>query len=146
MSFAKAPLWRPGRNSKVPGISPASSDLVRSETGPSAEFEKHGAAAVNLELRAQQILYRECDGEANQDLLREGFVLVARLRDEDKGTRPSDASYDSPADSLESFLLSELAREKFEASMKYVRGMADKLHRTMSFLSIAESLRNSGMN
>jgi hypothetical protein len=91
-------------------------------------------------------LYRDCDGEANQDLLREGFLLVDQLRHENQIPRSTNAPIESQADAFEVFLLSELARENFEASMKYVRGMQDKNLRIMSFLKIAESLRESGMN
>jgi hypothetical protein len=88
--------------------------------------------------------YRHCDGEADAGLLRDGFVLVARMRDESEETAPGGAGGGGMADELEATLVSELARMDFDSAMRYARSMEKKPLRLAALLRIVQSLREWG--
>jgi hypothetical protein len=46
-----------------------------------------------------------------------------------------------PADQLEGFLISELARDSFEAAIKYVRSMPEDTLKLTCLVQIAQALR-----
>lgn len=88
--------------------------------------------------------YRNCDGEADAGLLRDGFVLVARMRDDSDGAGLGKTGINSMADDLEAILVTELARIDFDSAMRYVRSMEEKPRRLAVILRIVQSLREWG--
>jgi hypothetical protein len=72
---------------------------------------------------------RRCDGEVDPDLIKEGFALVAQIRDEEadqeKQAGPRSGSVRSAADRLERALISELAIDDFERAIRYVHTMPE---------------------
>ncbi len=85
--------------------------------------------------------YRSCDGEVGSDLLRDGFVLVARMRDEARDSDGGESKRDEEADRLETFLLTELSRQDFDSSMRYIRTMKDKALKLNAILDIVQAIR-----
>ena len=88
--------------------------------------------------------YRECDGEADAGLLRDGFHLVARMREESDGAAPGESGSRYMADELEATLISELTRIDFDSAMRYVRSMPEKPPRLAALLRVVQSLREWG--
>ncbi len=101
-------------------------------------------ASGRAQMFAQMLrLSRRCDGEVDPEILKQGFVLVAEIRDDEKDQtkdirRPPGRS---GADMLERSLISELAIDNFEAAMKYVRTLPDEQVRLTILLAIVESCR-----
>jgi hypothetical protein len=90
--------------------------------------------------------YRNCDGEADAGLLRDGFALVARMRDESDRATPGESGSQYMANDLEATLVSELARIDFGSAMPYVRSMPEKPLRLAVLLRVVQSLREWGYN
>jgi hypothetical protein len=94
----------------------------------------------------QQLLRttRRCEGEISSELFKQGFALVARLRDENTTRAKPEGTPrrgGSPGDMLERALLSELAIDDFEAAEKYVKTMPEGQERVSGFLALLESCR-----
>jgi len=83
--------------------------------------------------------YRQVEGEADVEVLRDGFILADRMRREQDqrnstpvsgivgiyGPRVVMPGGMSQADQLEAFLVSELARDNFESAIRFIRAMPD---------------------
>ncbi len=86
---------------------------------------------------------RRCDGEVDPEILKQGFLLVADLREEEKdqvkavGRVPGR----SGADMLERALISQLAIDDFQSAIRYVRTMPDEQARLSTLLAVAEACR-----
>jgi hypothetical protein len=85
--------------------------------------------------------YRICDGEADAGLLRDGFALVSRIRQEGDSAAQGESEGGEAADELEGTLVSELAWIDFDSAMRYVRSIQEKPLRLAALLRIAQSLR-----
>jgi hypothetical protein len=73
--------------------------------------------------------WRQCDGEVDSGLLKEGFIIADDLREETRRaeteTEPPGGPRWSPADSLEAMVLAELSRTSFDLAMRHVRTLPD---------------------
>ncbi len=102
-------------------------------------LQKRCAAFENL-VRA----YSNLDGEVSPNLLREGFVLADRLREQEKtpevGMPMMVRMGSGSADRLENFLLGQAARQSLQSALDFVRGMSDDGHKVAALLQIAQSL------
>ncbi len=101
-------------------------------------------ASSRAQMFAQMLrISRRCDGEVDPEIFKQGFLLVAEIRDEEKDQAKNVARPPgrSGADMLERALISELAIDNFEAAMKYVRAMPDEQVRLTTLLAIAETCR-----
>jgi hypothetical protein len=91
-------------------------------------------------------LSRQTDGEVEPKLLREGFIVAAQLRDEEKGNNSAPVQrtkMDSMADQLEMMLVSQLAIDDFPTAIRFVRSMPDDVVKYYTLMSVLQSLRNS---
>jgi hypothetical protein len=73
------------------------------------------------------------------ELYKQGFALVAQIRDEETSQAKQDARAPrgrSAADKLESALISELAIDDFDRALKYVRGMTEGQERMSGLLAL----------
>ncbi len=94
--------------------------------------------------------YRQLDGEVDQGLLRNGFVLADQLRQEQSEkydtpdqTNPMRQPGSAPADQLEAFLVAEVARDSFEDAINYARSMKNDAFKLMCLIQIAQALSQS---
>ncbi len=85
---------------------------------------------------------RQCEGEVDSSLIKEGFVLADELREKekDRGGPPARPGH-SAADQLEATLLSELARDNFDAAIRYVRSMSEDQQKLGALMRILQSCR-----
>jgi hypothetical protein len=82
---------------------------------------------------------RQCEGEVDPGLIKEGFVLADELRrSEEDGSIGSRV----PADYFEAFLISELSRDDFDSAIKYVRSMPDESMQLTALLQIIQACAN----
>ncbi len=103
-----------------------------------------------LQKRAESVIslvsaYSFCEGEADEGLLREGFLLADQLREEERQKASSGApsgERSSLADRLESHLVVELAGDNFDSAMKFVRSMPDDNQKLTTLMGIARMLRH----
>ncbi len=82
---------------------------------------------------------RQCEGEVDSSLIKEGFILADELRERD-GFPPAKPGY-SAADQLEANLLSELARDNFGAAIRYVRSMSEDQQKLGALMRILQACR-----
>lgn len=108
-------------------------------------LQKRSEALQNL-IRA----YRQVDGEVDQGLLQDGFILADQIRQEliQKNEKLPNANPKrwpgiTPADSLEVLLVSELSRDSFEKAIRYVRSMDDSSLKLTSLVQIVQALSQS---
>ena len=87
---------------------------------------------------------RRCDGEVDPELYKEGFALVAEIRDEESGQGKQNGRVPRGGtfrrDMLERALISELAIDDFERALKYVRDMPDGQVRISGLMAIVDCL------
>jgi hypothetical protein len=103
-----------------------------------------------LQKRAESLMslvsaYALCEGEADEGLLREGFLLADQLREEEKQKASSgtvSGGRSSSADRLESSLVVELARDNFDSAMKFARSMPDDNQKLTTLMAISRMLRH----
>ena len=103
-----------------------------------------------LQKRAESFMsllsaYALCGGQADEGLLREGFLLADQLREEEKHKASSgtvSGGRSSSADRLESSLVIELARDNFDSAMKFVRSMPDDNQKLTTLTGISRMLRH----
>jgi hypothetical protein len=96
----------------------------------------------------QQLIgaYRQVEGEVDQGLLQNGFVLADQLRQEqsekngatDEISSPTPQGY-APADQFEAFLVSELSRDSFDSAINYVRSMKDGDFKLQCLIQIVQA-------
>jgi alkanesulfonate monooxygenase SsuD/methylene tetrahydromethanopterin reductase-like flavin-dependent oxidoreductase (luciferase family) len=92
--------------------------------------------------------YRQADGEVDQELLKEGFIIADQLRQEmsekNKAQSPRativSGGVTNAADQLEASLISELSRDSFESAIRYVRSMDTGIPKLTNFIQIAQAL------
>ncbi len=97
----------------------------------------------------QQLIgaYRQVEGEVDQGLLQNGFVLADQLRQEqsekngvsDEMNSTTRQGY-APADQFEAFLVSELSKDSFDSAINYARSMKDGDLKLSFFIQIAQAL------
>jgi len=97
----------------------------------------------------QQLIraYRQVEGEVDQGLLQNGFVLADQLRQEqsekngfsDEMNSTTRQEY-APADQFEAFLVSELSRDSFDSAINYVRSMKDGDFKLQCLIQIVQAL------
>jgi hypothetical protein len=86
---------------------------------------------------------RECEGEVDAELIKEGFIVADELREAEKEmsanvpVKPGDTA----ADYFERFLLSVLARDNFPAAIRYARSMPDESTKLSALLQIVQGCR-----
>ena len=83
--------------------------------------------------------YANLEGEVSIDLLREGFILADRLR-EQLSQPSSPMTSRVPADQLENFLLGQAARQSLPRALEFVGGMSDDGRKVAALVQIAQSL------
>lgn len=105
-------------------------------------LQKRSAVMQNL-IRA----FWQVDGEVDEGLLRDGFILADQLREEQsKNSESPDGlsamrlSEHTPADQLEAFLLSELSKDSFESAINYVRSLKNDGLKLICLIQIAQTL------
>ena len=89
---------------------------------------------------------RNCEGEVDTELLRDGFLLADQLRQEEREKSPQCAAASCAiraADSLEQFLIGETAADDFGGAMKYLQTMPDDETRLRALFGIVGSLRQN---
>ncbi|NWG12897.1 MAG: hypothetical protein HXY20_05100 [Acidobacteria bacterium] len=86
---------------------------------------------------------RRCDGEVDPEILKQGFLLVADIREEeeDQAKGMAGTARRSSAEMLERALITELAIDNYEAAIRYVRTMPDKQAQLSTLLAIVEACR-----
>jgi hypothetical protein len=92
--------------------------------------------------------YRQCEGEVDKDLIRNGFIIADKLRQEEEAANSRTAMqnvvtnpYGSPADQLEAALISEYSRDNFDAAMKFLRSKPDDAIKLMVMQRVLQALR-----
>ncbi len=87
---------------------------------------------------------RQCDGDVDTDLLREGFILADELRQDEKSRNPDAAERrdgNSQADHLEQDLLAQVAVDQYQAAAKYLSSMPDDEAKFAAELRVLSALR-----
>ncbi len=102
--------------------------------------------AARMQVFAQLLrTSRRCDGEVDPQLYKEGFALVAEIRDAESGQGKqvgrAPRGGRSAGDMLERALISELAIDDFERALKYVRDMPDGQVRISGLMAIVDAYR-----
>ncbi len=90
--------------------------------------------------------YRQVEGEVHPTLIKEGFLLADQMREEEEAKGQSNQNKTSirgltQAEYLEIALLSEYARDNFDAAIRYVRSLPDNEFKLAGLLQMAQSLR-----
>jgi hypothetical protein len=86
---------------------------------------------------------RQCDGEVDPELIKEGFVLVDELREQEE-KKPANVPVKpgtTAADQFEMFLVAELARDNFTAAIRYARSLQDDSMKLATLLRIVQGCR-----
>lgn len=105
----------------------------------------------NLQQRASSLrnlvtTQRQIDGEVDPTLLREGFILVSEIREEEKNreqaapTPPPGVASFHPSDDIEVFLLAQNALDDFGTALSRVHSIAEESVRIKALLQIAQLL------
>jgi hypothetical protein len=87
--------------------------------------------------------YRTYEGEVDVNLLREGYILAAKIRAEEQPAKseiPADRFY-SAADPLEALLISQTARQDCDAALRYVRTISNDTQKFNLLVQIVQSLQ-----
>ncbi len=89
--------------------------------------------------------YRQIEGEVDQSLLRNGFIIADKLRQEEEKTNPDAANrkngFGTQADQLEAALVSEYARDNFDAALRFLRAKPDDSIKMMMMMRVVQALR-----
>ena len=97
-------------------------------------------------LRSLISALRQIEGEVDPTLLREGFILVTELREEEKNKEQAAAPTSSgagglhPSDDFELFLIAQNALDDFGAALSRVHAIEDEYVRIKALLQIAQAL------
>jgi hypothetical protein len=86
---------------------------------------------------------RQCEGEVDADLIKEGFILADDVREAQK-EKPANFSAKpgtGPVDQFELYLLSELARDNFGAAIRYARSLPEESMKLAALLGIVQACR-----
>jgi hypothetical protein len=112
-------------------------------------------------LRTLVTILRQCDGEVDPTLLKEGFILASQLREEEKqreqgsalnpgmigsalGSTPrSGAIVIHPSDDLEIAMIAQSALDDFSSAIRSANSIADEGVRIKALLQIIQTLMNS---
>ncbi len=96
-------------------------------------------------LQSMVSAYRNCEGEVDTGLLRDGFVIADKLRQDEEKKNPDMGNRISPygtqADQLEATLVSEYARDNFDAAMSYLRAKPDNNVKLMMYQRVVQAMR-----
>jgi hypothetical protein len=91
--------------------------------------------------------YRQVEGEVDQGLLKDGFVLADQLREEmseqgetQDGMNPVRQPVLTEADQLEASLISELSKDSFDSAINFVRSMKNDALKLTCLIQIAQAL------
>jgi hypothetical protein len=88
---------------------------------------------------------KRCDGEVDPELFKQGFALIAQIRDEEgsqvKQVGRTPGFGRSAGDMLERALISELAIDDFERAIRYVRAMPEERGRITGLVALVEACR-----
>jgi len=91
--------------------------------------------------------YRQCEGEVDPELLRNGFIIADKLRQEEERANPGNPNrknaYGSPADQLDATLIAEYARDNYDAAMRFLRSKPDDSIKLLAMLRVLQALRSS---
>jgi len=100
--------------------------------------------ASNLQSLVQA--YRQVDGEVDQKLLKDGFILADQLKQEYAEKTEILVNHNTvkaaaiPASQLEAFLVSELSRDSFDTAIRYVRSMENDASKLVCLARIVQAL------
>jgi hypothetical protein len=100
--------------------------------------------ASNLQSLVQA--YRQVDGEVDQKLLKDGFILADQLKQEYAEKTEILVNHNTvnaavtPASQLEAFLISELSRDSFDTAIRYVRSMENDTSKLSCLARIVQAL------
>jgi hypothetical protein len=87
--------------------------------------------------------YRQCLGEVDPELIRSGFVVSDKLRQaEEQESSAGGTPGVTQADQLEATLVSEYARDDFDAAMRFLRSKPDDSIKIISLMRVVEALRS----
>jgi hypothetical protein len=84
--------------------------------------------------------YRQCEGEVDAELLREGFILADDIRQQQAEPLQPGALRNPTADRLESVLIAEYVRDNFDAARRYLRSLPDDSFKLQILVQTAQSL------
>ncbi len=94
--------------------------------------------------------YRQVEGEVDDGLLKDGFLLADQLREEqlEQSEAPDKMNLmrqhgRTSADQLEAMLVAELSKDDFESAIRYVRAMKNNSLKLMCLTQIAQVLGQS---
>jgi hypothetical protein len=111
-------------------------------------------------LRSLVMILRQCDGEVDPSLLREGFILASQMREEEKqkeqgsalnsgmiasaaGSTPrSGANVIHPSDDLEIAMIAQSALDDFNSAIRSANSIGDEAVRIKALLQIIQTLMN----
>jgi len=89
--------------------------------------------------------YRMCEGEVDTELLRNGFIIADKLRQEDEKRNPDGVGpkpqYGTQADQLEATLVSEYARDDYDGAMRFLKAKPDDNIKFMTLMRVIQALR-----
>jgi len=87
---------------------------------------------------------RQCLGEVDPELIRSGFVIADKLRQEEEQQNPGgEFPVATQADQLEATLVSEYARDDFDAAMSFLKSKPDNGIKIMSLMRVVQALSSS---
>lgn len=87
--------------------------------------------------------YRQCLGEVDPELIRSGFVVSDKLRQEEvQESSGAGTTGATPADQLEATLVSEYARDDFDTAMRFLKSKPDDSVKIMSLMRVVDALRS----
>jgi hypothetical protein len=112
---------------------------------PSFENLQQRAAS----LRSLLSTTRRLEGEVDPTLLSEGYIMVLKMREDEKekaqaASRPaSGATVVHPSDDLEIYLLAQIAFDDFRAALSRVHSISEEFIRIRALLQIAQALSSN---
>jgi hypothetical protein len=87
---------------------------------------------------------RQCEGEVDVRVLKEGFLVTDLMREQEDQQAPEETRcrMSTPADYLEYAIIAEFARDDFSAAMRYVRSLPER-KRLPALMRIVQALQQS---
>ncbi len=127
-------------NYEDPELSPIALEVAVAHLSQVEPLQRRAGTLQNL-VNA----YRSCEGEVDQALLRNGFIIADELRQDEEKRNPDAAGrkrqFGSQADYLEAALVAEYARTNYDAAMRFVKSKPDDVAKMMTLMQIVQALR-----
>jgi len=123
-----------------PELSPIALEVATAQLSRVEPIQRRAGTLQNL-----MNAYRMCEGEVDQGLLSNGFIIADELRRDDEKRNPDAANrrqqYGTQADLLEAVLVSEYARDNYDAAMRFLKSKPDDNVKVMIMMRVVQSLR-----